>query len=74
MIVLSNRVHPDGTGDSESLAGRIGTVAVAALSDAGWIIDRQLTSWTDRVRNRLLSGIDVIEAHQFADLAGAKWD
>jgi len=33
VIFLSNRVHPDGKGSVNSLAGRIGTVASAAITD-----------------------------------------
>lgn len=33
VIFLSNRVHPDGKGSVNSLAGRIGTVAAAAIID-----------------------------------------
>ena len=32
-IFLSNRVHPDGSGNVNSLAGRIATVAVAAIDE-----------------------------------------
>ncbi|MCA9067691.1 MAG: serine hydrolase, partial [Planctomycetaceae bacterium] len=31
VIFLSNRVHPDGRGSVNALAGRIGTVAAAAI-------------------------------------------
>ena len=31
MIFLSNRVHPDGTGDVTALRARVATVAAAAL-------------------------------------------
>lgn len=33
VIFLSNRVHPDGKGSVNSLAGRIGTIAAAAIKD-----------------------------------------
>ena len=33
VIFLSNRVHPDGKGSVNPLAGRIGTVAAAAIGD-----------------------------------------
>lgn len=33
VIFLSNRVHPDGNGSVNSLAGRIGTIAAAAIND-----------------------------------------
>ena len=34
VIFLSNRVHPDGKGSVNSLAGRIGTIAAAAIQPA----------------------------------------
>ena len=33
VVFLSNRVHPDGKGSVNSLAGRIGTIAAAAIRD-----------------------------------------
>ena len=33
VIFLSNRVHPDGNGSVNSLAGRIGTIAAAAIKE-----------------------------------------
>lgn len=33
VIFLSNRVHPDGKGSVNSLAGRIGTIAAAAINE-----------------------------------------
>jgi len=33
VIFLSNRVHPDGNGSVNALAGRIGTIAAAAIRD-----------------------------------------
>ena len=35
VIFLSNRLHPDGTGKINRLAGRIGTVAAAAIREPG---------------------------------------
>jgi CubicO group peptidase (beta-lactamase class C family) len=34
VIFLSNRLHPDGTGSVNDLAGRIGTIAAAAIAGA----------------------------------------
>jgi uncharacterized protein YbbC (DUF1343 family)/CubicO group peptidase (beta-lactamase class C family) len=76
VIVLSNRVHPDGSGNVNRLAGRIGTVAVAALSDETLPTSRS-TERGENERgetgaNNLYTGIDVVQAHQFADLVGRK--
>ncbi len=63
VIFLSNRVHPDGKGNVNSLAGRIGTVAAGAIRDVS----------TDRQRVReVLTGIDVLVKGNFRQLAGRK--
>jgi uncharacterized protein YbbC (DUF1343 family)/CubicO group peptidase (beta-lactamase class C family) len=63
VIFLSNRVHPDGKGNVNSLAGRIGTVAAGAIRDVA----------TDRQPAReVLTGIDVLVRDNFRQLAGRK--
>ena len=60
VIFLSNRVHPDGQGAVNPLAGQIGTIAAAAIE-----IGR--TSAAGRVRRgwpQVLCGIDVLQARQ----------
>ena len=64
VIFLSNRVHPAGKGSVNRLAGRIGTIATAAIAD----------SLGDRVRGgqvvkRVLPGVDVLQENGFAALA-----
>lgn len=60
VIFLSNRVHPDGEGLVNPLAGRIGTLAAAAiLAD----VDYPDTP-------TVLNGIDVARADNFRDLNG----
>lgn len=56
LIFLSNRLHPDGKGSVNPLAGRIGTVAADAIED--------------RQPPTVLSGIDVLERDGFRPLAG----
>lgn len=53
-IFLSNRVHPDGKGSVNRLAGRMATVAAAAIEGR----DRPVTS-------RVRTGIDVLAASEF---------
>jgi uncharacterized protein YbbC (DUF1343 family)/CubicO group peptidase (beta-lactamase class C family) len=62
VIILSNRVHPDGKGLVNPLAGRIGTVAAAALRD---ISKRHASGY-------VLTGIDVLKRDNFKQLAGRK--
>jgi uncharacterized protein YbbC (DUF1343 family)/CubicO group peptidase (beta-lactamase class C family) len=63
VIFLSNRVHPDGKGLVNPLAGRIGTVAAAAVRDSA----------TERQPPReVLTGIDVLVRDNFRQLSGRK--
>ncbi|MCI0358963.1 MAG: DUF1343 domain-containing protein [Planctomycetaceae bacterium] len=63
VIFLSNRVHPDGKGLVNPLAGRIGTVAAGAIRDA---------STPARPPREVLTGIDVLVKGNFRQLAGRK--
>lgn len=58
VIFLSSRLHPDGKGSVNRLAGRIGTVAADAVED--------------RNRRGVLSGIDVLQRDGFRPLAGRR--
>ncbi len=69
VIFLSNRVHPDGKGSVNALAGRIGTIAAAAVCDDTWATDAR-QSFGEVVP--VMTGIDVLEEGDFAKLAGAK--
>jgi uncharacterized protein YbbC (DUF1343 family) len=57
-IFLSNRVHPAGKGSVNTLAGKIGTVIAAAITDRA----AETTG--------ALNGIDVLERDRFALLKG----
>ncbi len=57
LIVLSNRLHPDGKGNNLQMLRRISTVAGAASRGE---------------QSRVLSGIDVLEAYGFRQLAGRR--
>lgn len=56
VIFLSNRLHPDGKGSVNPLAGRIGTIAAAAIEDAP--------------KPSVLTGIDVLQHEKFRRLQG----
>lgn len=58
VVFLSNRLHPDGKGSVNSLAGRIGTIAAAAIED--------------HPDPSVLSGIDVLERDAFRCLQGRR--
>jgi uncharacterized protein YbbC (DUF1343 family)/CubicO group peptidase (beta-lactamase class C family) len=85
VIILSNRVHPDGRGDVVSLRSKIATLVGAAL---GPMSDRQifesrrsLTDYEDLMRGyritglrngKVETGIDVLESEDFAPLRGQR--
>lgn len=58
VIFLSNRLHPDGKGTVNPLAGRIGTIVADAI--------------TDRPATTVLTGIDVLKRDGFRQLAGRR--
>ena len=64
VIFLSNRLHPDGKGLVNPLAGRIGTVA------AGAIRNQAIEPAKSLPRAEVLTGIDVLERDGYRQLAG----
>jgi uncharacterized protein YbbC (DUF1343 family)/CubicO group peptidase (beta-lactamase class C family) len=64
VIFLSNRVHPDGKGLVNPLAGRIGTVAAGAI--------RETRQARGLPHAEVLTGIDVLQRDNFRQLAGRK--
>jgi len=69
VIFLSNRVHPDGKGNVNALAGRIGTLAAAAVRD-GTAAATETPPDVDA--NAVRCGIDVLERDNFRALAGKR--
>jgi uncharacterized protein YbbC (DUF1343 family) len=65
VIFLSNRVHPDGKGLVNPLAGRIGTVAAGAIRDS-------VGQASGLPLSEVLTGIDVLRRDNFRQLAGRK--
>tara|TARA_R110002111_G_scaffold256979_2_gene324544 strand:+ start:15367 stop:17712 length:2346 start_codon:yes stop_codon:yes gene_type:complete len=70
VIFLSNRVHPDGKGSVNSLAGRIGTIAGAAINERPVSQTTAIVAASDELR--VLTGIDVLRQEQFQSLKGMK--
>lgn len=66
VVVLTNRVHPDGTGDSKPLVARISTLAAQAIAPG---IGR-VEACVDRADD-VRTGIDVLREEGFARLQGA---
>jgi len=77
VIFLSNRVHPDGKGSVNRLAGAVGTVAAAAIIDMpaqATVADASRSNRrmaNDPMANVLL-GIDVVQRDNFSALAGRR--
>lgn len=87
VIFLSNRVHPDGKGDVTALRAKVATVAAAALLSADDVAraavaqpfraaDRKAESPAPQAsrssHERVLAGIDVLVAENFARLKGKR--
>lgn len=76
VIFLSNRVHPDGKGAVNQLAGAIGTIAADAVIDARRIANQPPVAAAEQGANtaepRVRSGIDVLAADGFAALQGRR--
>ncbi|MBW3541655.1 MAG: DUF1343 domain-containing protein [Planctomycetes bacterium] len=73
VIFLSNRVHPDGKGSVNPLAGRIGTIAAAAIDDDMPRSPRARTRGLPvAARGIVLTGIDVLARDNFRPLAGRR--
>ena len=76
VIFLSNRVHPEGTGNVNPLIGRIGTIAVDSIirdkeppkNAAAKILEMKHPGQADKV----LTGIDVLKRDNFAVLKGKR--
>jgi uncharacterized protein YbbC (DUF1343 family)/CubicO group peptidase (beta-lactamase class C family) len=66
VIVLSNRVHPDGHGSANPLAARIGSIAGDAVAPEASA--RAVCSEPD---SKVLTGLDVLEEEHFARFRGA---
>jgi len=63
VIFLSNRVHPDGTGDVVGLRGRVSTLAAAAVADVSLVGERPVGA---------ITGIDRLRREAFARLDGQR--
>ncbi len=63
-IFLSNRVHPNGKGSVNPLAGKIANVVAASLAKVG--------PSSVRTRSNVLTGLDVLERNGFRALAGQR--
>ncbi|MEO8796552.1 MAG: exo-beta-N-acetylmuramidase NamZ domain-containing protein, partial [Polyangiaceae bacterium] len=65
VVVLSNRVHPDGKGSVNPLAGKIADVAASAIAGALPTLLPPVCEKRD-----VLTGVDVLEREKFVRLRG----
>jgi uncharacterized protein YbbC (DUF1343 family)/CubicO group peptidase (beta-lactamase class C family) len=80
VVFLSNRVHPDGSGDVTPLRARVATVVGASITDASSIGTKRSAgahlapagNAAPARREPVISGIDVLRAEGFAVLKGRK--
>jgi uncharacterized protein YbbC (DUF1343 family)/CubicO group peptidase (beta-lactamase class C family) len=86
VVVLANRVHPEGKGDATPLRARLATIVAAATADAApeaafaprppkpatRTVPAPARSTEAAPRAPIQTGIDVLRAEGFARLAGAK--
>ena len=63
-VFLSNRLHPDGKGNVNQLAGKIATLAVQEIKAKQKAVSKSSA--------KVLNGIDVLAARNFRDLAGKR--
>ncbi len=63
-IFLSNRVHPNGKGSVNQLAGKIVNVVAASIT--------KRDSETNRLRASVLTGLDVLERNSFREIANQR--
>ena len=62
VIFLSNRLHPNGKGNVNPLAGRLGSIAAASIRDCAAAVPAKART--------VRTGIDVLEQNGFASLRG----
>jgi uncharacterized protein YbbC (DUF1343 family) len=66
-IVLTNRVHPDGTGDAKPLVARVNTIAAGAVG-----LPAGRTDACAERRDQVRTGADVLREERFERLRGAR--
>lgn len=81
VIFLSNRVHPDGSGDVTPLRARVASIAAAAFIEPDELAEHPTFNRTffpvspptaHRPLSTVLTGLDVLAANNFAELQGRR--
>ncbi len=72
VILLSNRVHPDGKGDVSRLRGLVSNVVAAAVPEDARSRARDVAARLPRRTREVSAGIDVLLSEGFHPIAGKK--
>ncbi|HTD53670.1 MAG TPA: serine hydrolase, partial [Thermoanaerobaculia bacterium] len=72
VILLSNRVHPDGKGDVSRLRGLVANVVAASVPDDVRSRARDVAARLPRRTREVSAGIDVLLSDAFRPIAGKK--
>jgi len=84
VVFMSNRVHPDGTGDVTPTRARVATAVAAALTEVPPAVTSDTTRWSRQtfasqipaapvpVVAPVLAGIDVLRAQNYEPLKGLR--
>ena len=83
VVVLTNRVHPDGEGDADPLRRRVANIVAGVVRSPAAAVKATAVKATGRTAvasgpasavrvPRVLTGIDVLEEHGFRELAGRR--
>lgn len=79
VILLSNRLHPDGHGGVVQLSGQVGTIAVDAITELPDDAEKTVSIVKEKTKRylknkpaRTLPGIDLLEQDRFSLLKGKR--
>ena len=72
VVFLSNRVHPNGSGDVVALRGRVATLAAAAVKDVSLVSERSpgVTTGIDRLRQEAFARLDGLRVGLLTNQSG----
>ncbi|MCA1581622.1 MAG: DUF1343 domain-containing protein [Acidobacteria bacterium] len=72
VVFLSNRLHPDGTGNIIRIRSVVGTIAAAALSEDTRAAARKLAARVPAPSRSVRAGVDVLVDEGFRPIAGKR--
>jgi len=81
VVVLTNRVHPNGEGDADPLRRRVANIVASVVTKGAAPAPRKATAAAPAPQKaaraagrvpRVLTGVDVLKEHRFRELAGKR--